>query len=45
MKIAGIGVDIVNNDRIKKSIKDRKFISRVFSKIEINYSKAYMYMC
>ena len=39
MNIAGIGVDIVNNDRIKKSIKDRKFISRVFSKIEINYSK------
>ena len=39
MKIIGIGVDIVNNERIKKSINDRKFVNRVFSKVEIIYSK------
>ncbi len=35
MKIIGIGVDIVENKRITKSIKNKKFISRVFSKKEI----------
>ena len=39
MKIIGIGVDIVDNTRIKNSIKNKNFISRVFSKKEINYSK------
>ena len=39
MKIIGVGVDIVDNKRIKKSIKNKKFISRVFSKEEINQSK------
>ena len=39
MKIAGIGVDIVNNKRIEKSIKNNDFINRVFSKEEIAYSK------
>jgi len=39
MKIIGVGVDIVDNKRIKKSIKNKKFISRVFSKKEINQSK------
>ena len=39
MKIIGIGVDIVNNERIKKSINDRKFVNRVFSKVENIYSK------
>ena len=39
MKIIGIGVDIVDNTRIKKSIKNKNFISRVFSKKEINQSK------
>ena len=39
MKIIGVGVDIVDNTRIKKSIKNKNFISRVFSKEEINQSK------
>ena len=39
MKIIGVGVDIVNNLRIKKLIKNSLFISRIFSKCEINKSK------
>ena len=39
MIIVGIGVDIVDNNRIKKSIKNKQFISRIFSKKEINHSK------
>jgi len=39
MKIIGIGVDIVENKRIKKSIRNKQFISRIFSKSEINQSK------
>ena len=39
MRIIGIGVDIVDNTRIKNSIKNKKFISRIFSKNEINKSK------
>ena len=39
MKIIGIGVDIVDNKRINKSIKNKQFITRVFSKKEINQSK------
>ena len=39
MKIIGVGVDIVDNTRIKKSIKNKNFISRIFSKEEINQSK------
>ena len=39
MKIIGIGVDIVENKRIKKLIKNKKFILRIFSKKEINQSK------
>jgi holo-[acyl-carrier protein] synthase len=39
MKINGIGVDIVENKRIKKLIKNKQFISRIFSKKEINQSK------
>ena len=42
MKIIGVGVDIVDNKRIKKSIKNKKFISRVFSKKEINQSKKFI---
>ena len=34
MSIIGIGVDIVNNDRLKKLIKNKKFIKRVFTNIE-----------
>ena len=39
MNIIGVGVDIVDNTRINKSIKNKNFISRVFSKEEINQSK------
>ncbi len=39
MEIIGNGVDIVQNSRIKKLIKNQKFILRIFSKNEINESK------
>jgi len=39
MQILGIGVDIIQNSRIKKSIKNRKFINRIYSKQEIKNSK------
>ena len=39
MKITGIGVDIVDNKRIKKLVKNKQYISRIFSKYEINQSK------
>ena len=39
MNILGNGVDIVSNARIKKSIKNNKFINRIFSIKEINESK------
>ena len=39
MKTIGVGVDIVENKRIKKSIKNKKFIYRIFSKKEIEKSK------
>ena len=39
MKIIGIGVDIVDNARIKNSIKNKNFITRIFSTREINQSK------
>ena len=39
MKIIGIGVDLVNNKRIKSSIKNKKFVIRTFCKNEILYSK------
>ena len=39
MKIIGIGVDIVDNNRIKELIKKKQFISRVFSSKEIKNSK------
>ena len=39
MRIISIGVDIVDNIRIKNSIKNKNFISRIFSKKEINQSK------
>ena len=31
MKILGIGVDIIENKRIKKAIKNKSFINRVYS--------------
>ena len=39
MKIVGIGVDIIQNSRIKKAIKNKSFVSRIFSKSEITNSK------
>ena len=39
MNTLGIGIDIINNARIKKSIKNKKFISRIFSNEEIIRSK------
>jgi len=35
MKILGIGVDIVENSRISKSLKNKIFIKRIFSSSEI----------
>ena len=39
MKILGIGVDIVENARIHKSLKNISFIKRVFSSSEILLAK------
>ena len=39
MKIFGIGTDIVSIDRIKKSIKNKKFLSRVYNIKEISRCK------
>ncbi len=41
MKTIGIGVDIVDNKRLKSSIKNKNFINRIFSKKEIQISKKY----
>ena len=35
MKILGIGVDVINNQRIKSLIKNKSFIKRVFGKNEL----------
>ena len=35
MKIYGIGTDIANINRIKKSMKNKNFINRLFNKIEV----------
>ena len=42
MKTIGIGVDIVDNNRIKFLIKNKKFVNRIFSKKEITISKKYL---
>ena len=34
MSIIGIGVDIVNNNRLKKLVKSKKFLQRVFTNSE-----------
>ena len=39
MKIIGIGIDIVKNSRIKKSILNKSFLYRVFTNKEIFISK------
>ena len=38
MKILGIGIDIIENKRIKKSIKDNKFKNRIYSIKELKLS-------
>ncbi len=39
MNILGIGVDIVDNNRIKILIKKKLFINKIFTKKEVNHSK------
>ena len=39
MEILGIGVDIIENSRISKSIKNINFLNRIFTKREIMQSK------
>ena len=39
MKIIGIGVDIIDNKRIKNSIKNRNFLNRIFGSHELLKSK------
>ena len=39
MKILGIGVDIVENIRLLNSIKNKNFLSRLFTLVEIKNSK------
>ena len=39
MRKLGIGIDIINNSRIKRSITNKRFLSRVFSHTEITNSK------
>ena len=39
MKIIGIGIDIVQNKRIKSLVKNKAFISRTFGKKEVTLSK------
>ena len=36
MKLYGIGTDIIKIDRIKKSLRNKTFLSRLFSKDEIS---------
>ena len=39
MKTLGIGIDIINNKRIKTLINNKLFIQRIFGKSEIKLSK------
>ena len=39
MKILGIGVDLVENKRIKILLSNKKFLKRIFTKNEIKFSK------
>ena len=38
MKILGIGVDIIENERIKESIKNNNFKDRIYSSKELKFS-------
>ncbi len=42
MKILGIGVDILNNKRIKPLIKNKKFLKRTFSVKELRFSSNFV---
>ena len=39
MKILGIGVDVIQNKRIKNLINNKKFIKRTFGNNEVKFSK------
>ena len=39
MKVFGVGVDIVDNKRIRKLMSNKRLISRIYSAKEINQSK------
>ena len=39
MKILGIGVDVIQNKRIKSLINNKTFINRMFGKKELKFSK------
>ena len=39
MKVLGIGVDIIDNKRIKESIKSHKFKNRIYSSKELQLSE------
>ena len=39
MQILGVGVDIVEKSRIKKSLKNELFIKRIFTNLEISLAK------
>ena len=39
MKVIGVGVDIVDNYRISKSIKNKLFLKRIYTNQEISFSK------
>ncbi len=39
MKVIGIGVDIINNNRISRSIKNKLFLKRIYTNQEILFSK------
>ena len=39
MKILGIGIDIIENNRIKNSIKNSNFLKRIYSNKELKQSK------
>ena len=38
MKILGIGVDLIQNNRIKSLIKNKSFLRRTFSNKEVKFS-------
>ena len=41
MRIFGIGIDIVQNKRIKSLIKNKNFLKRTFGNKEINFAKKF----